>query len=213
PSVREQVEAFVIDSANPALGVRGIRLSLPHKRLFEAQLTAILRASAHGPVRILLPMIASIDEGRRVRKVVSDLARRLKRRRVAIGDPLPQIGVMIEVPGAALAADALSTESDFFSIGTNDLTMYTLAIDRGDERVAKLYNPLHPAVLRLIQFTVEAGLRARIPVAVCGEIGGDPRFTALLLGLGVRELSMSAPALPPGKPRVRPVHLLHASRP
>ncbi len=212
PSVREQVEELVMDSPNPALGVRGIRLSLSNRRLFEAQLTAILRASAHGPVRILLPMIASIDEVKAVREIVVDLARRLKRRRVAIGDPLPKIGVMIEVPGAALAADALSTESDFFSIGTNDLTMYTLAIDRGDERVAKLYNPLHPAVLRLIQFTVEAGLRARIPVAVCGEIAGDPRFTALLLGLGVRELSMSGPALPRVKQRIRNLNLLEASR-
>lgn len=212
PSVREQIDELVSDSANPALGVRGIRLSLANRRLFEAQLTAILRAAAHGPVRILLPMIASIDEVRSVREVVTDLARRLKRRRVAIGDPLPKLGVMIEVPGAALAADALSTEADFFSIGTNDLTMYTLAIDRSDERVAALYNPLHPAVLRLIQFTVEAGLRARIPVAICGEIAGDPRFTALLLGLGVRELSMSAPSLPRVKQRIRSLNLLEASR-
>ncbi len=188
PSVREQVGELLSDSPNPALGLRGIRLSLTHRRLFEAQLAAILRVAAEGPVRILLPMISSID------------------------DPLPKIGVMIEVPGAALGADALSTESDFFSIGTNDLTMYTLAIDRSDERVASLYNPLHPAVLRLIQFTVEAGLRARIPVAVCGEIAGDPRFTALLLGLGVRELSMSAPSLPRVKQRIRSLNLLEASR-
>jgi phosphotransferase system enzyme I (PtsI) len=212
PSVREQIDELVSDGANPALGVRGIRLSLSNRRLFEAQLAAMLRAAAHGPVRILLPMISSIDEVKSVREVVTDLARRLKRRRVAIGDPLPKLGVMIEVPGAALAADALSTEADFFSIGTNDLTMYTLAIDRGDERVAKLYNPLHPAVLRLIQFTVEAGLRARIPVAICGEIAGDPRFTALLLGLGVRELSMSAPGLPRVKQRIREINLLEASR-
>jgi phosphotransferase system enzyme I (PtsI) len=212
PSVRAQVEELESESPNPALGIRGIRLSLSNRRLFETQLAAILRASADGPVRILLPMIASIDEVKAVREIVVNLARRLKRRRVAIGDPLPKIGVMIEVPGAALAADALSTEADFFSIGTNDLTMYTLAIDRGDERVAKLYNPLHPAVLRLIQFTVEAGLRARIPVAVCGEIAGDPRFTALLLGLGVRELSMSAPSLPRVKERVRNMNLLEASR-
>lgn len=212
PSVREQIEELVTDSANPALGLRGIRLSLANRRLFEAQLAAMLRASAHGPVRILLPMITSIDEVKAVREIVIDLARRLKRRRVAIGDPLPKLGVMIEVPGAALAADALSTEADFFSIGTNDLTMYTLAIDRSDEQVAKLYNPLHPAVLRLIQFTVEAGLRARIPVAVCGEIAGDPRFTALLLGLGVRELSMSAHSLPRVKQRIRNLNLLEASR-
>ncbi len=212
PSVREQVVELLVDSPNPALGVRGIRLSLAHRKLFESQLSAILRASAHGPVRILLPMIASIDEVRRTREIVISVARRLRRRRVPIGAQLPKIGVMIEVPGAALAADALSTEAEFFSIGTNDLTMYTLAIDRSDERVAPLYNPLHPAVLRLIQFTVEAGMRARIPVAICGEIAGDPRFTALLLGLGVRELSMSAPALPRVKQRIRAMNLLEASR-
>src|SRR5207253_3656141 len=119
------------------------------------------------------------------------VARRLLRKGIRIPDPLPPVGAMIEIPGAALAADALAQVCDFFAIGTNDLTMYTLAIDRGDEQVAHLYNPLHPAVLRLIQFSVEAGLRARLPVSVCGEIAGDPRFTALLLGLGVRELSMA----------------------
>ena len=107
--------------------------------------------------------------------------------------PLPPLGVMIEIPGAALAADALAAEADFFAIGTNDLIQYTLAIDRGDEQVAHLYNPLHPAVLRLIQFAVEAALRARKPVCLCGEMAGDPRYTALLLGLGIRDLSM-APA-------------------
>src|SRR3546814_15542432 len=112
---------------------------------------------------------------------------------------------MIEVPGAALAADSLAQAADFFAIGTNDLTMYTPAIDRGEERVAYLYNPLHPAVLRLIQFTVEAALRQRIPVSVCGEIAGDPRFTALPVGLGVRELSMPAKSIPRVKDRKRGV--------
>jgi phosphotransferase system enzyme I (PtsI) len=192
--------------------VRGIRLSLSNRRLLETQLAAILRASAHGPVRILLPLITTVSEVKEVREVLGTVARRLRRRRVPIADPIPPLGVMIEVPGAALAADALATESEFFSIGTNDLTMYTLAIDRGDERVAALYNPLHPAVLRLIQFSVEAGLRARLPVSVCGEIAGDPRFTALLLGLGVRELSMAAPSLPRVKQRVRSMNLPEAAR-
>src|SRR3546814_7094006 len=110
---------------------------------------------------------------------------------------------MVEVPGAALAADALAGVADFFAIGTNDLTMYTLAIDRAEEQVAHLYNPLHPAVLRLIQFSVQAALRARIPVCVCGEIAGAPRYTALLLGLGVRDLSLTAPRLPRVKQRIR----------
>lgn len=212
PGLRDEIGHDVSEGGNPALGVRGIRLALAHRRLLETQLAAILRASAHGEVRVLLPMITSVREVRAVREIMASVARRLKRRKVPIGLPLPRIGVMIEVPGAALAADALATEAAFFSIGTNDLTMYTLAIDRGDERVAALYTPLHPAVLRLIQFTVEAALRARLPVAVCGEIAGDPRFTALLLGLGVRELSMAAPSLLRVKERVRATNLMEASR-
>ncbi|MEQ8355653.1 MAG: phosphoenolpyruvate--protein phosphotransferase [Kiloniellaceae bacterium] len=190
------------ESVNPALGLRAIRLSLKEPKLLRPQLAAMLRAGAHGPLRILLPMITTPGEVRAVRKELEKTARRLTRRGVPIADPLPPVGIMIEVPGAALAADALAQTADFFAIGTNDLTMYTLAIDRGEEQVAYLFNPLHPAVLRLIQFTVEAALRARIPVSVCGEIAGDPRFTALLIGLGVRELSMTAKALPRVKSRI-----------
>jgi phosphotransferase system enzyme I (PtsI) len=119
---------------------------------------------------------------------------------------------MIEIPGAALAADALAAESDFFAIGTNDLIQYTLAIDRGDDQVANLYNPLHPAVLRLIQFAVEAALRARIPVSLCGEMAGDPRFTALLLGLGLRTLSMAPGKIGRVKQRIRAMDLAAATR-
>lgn len=201
----------LVDAVNPALGLRAIRFSLKHPKLLEDQISAILRVGALGPVRILLPMIATTGEVRWVREVISTVARRLKRRRVPIADPLPPVGVMIEVPGAALAADALARVSDFFAIGTNDLTMYTLAIDRADEQVAHLYNPLHPAVLRLIQFTVQAALRARVPFSVCGEIAGDPRFTALLLGLGVRDLSMAASSLPRVKQRVRSLDLTAAT--
>ena len=197
---------------NPALGLRAIRLSLKVRPLLETQLAAILRASAHGPLRILLPMISTTSEIRQVREVMAIVARRLKRRRVKIADPPPPLGVMIEVPGAALAADALAQVSDFFAIGTNDLTMYTLAIDRGEEQVAHLNNPLHPAVLRLIQFATEAALRARIPVSVCGEIAGDPRYTPLLLGLGIRELSMASTSLPRVKQRIRNLDLLSAMR-
>jgi phosphotransferase system enzyme I (PtsI) len=198
--------------ANPALGLRAIRLSLMMPDLLETQFAAILRAGTHGPVRILLPMIATVAETSQARDILAGVARRLKRRGVKIPDPLPPLGVMIEIPGAALASDALAQVADFFAIGTNDLTMYTLAIDRGDEQVAHLYNPLHPAVLRLIQFATEAALRARVPISVCGEIAGDPRYAALLLGLGIRELSMAATALPRVKQRIRTLDLLAATR-
>ena len=190
------------EGLNPALGLRAIRLQLKRPKLLDTQLAAALRAAAHGPLRILLPMISTVSEVVEVRKALLKVARRLKRRGVKIADPLPPLGVMIEVPGAALSANSLATVSDFFAIGSNDLTMYTLAIDRGEEQVAHLYNPLHPAVLRLVQFSIEAALRARIPVSVCGEIAGDPRLTPLLLGLGVRELSMTANALPRVKSRI-----------
>ena len=199
------------NALNPALGLRAIRLSLKEISLLETQLSAILRAGAHGPVRILLPMISSVTEVKEVKKVLASVATKLKAQGVEIADPIPPLGAMIEIPGAALAADALAQVVDFFAIGTNDLTMYTLAIDRSEEQVAHLYNPLHPAVLRLIQFSVEAALRARIPVSVCGEMAGDPRFTALLLGLGVRDLSMSATGLPRVKKRVLKIDLRAAS--
>jgi len=202
----------ISSGANPALGLRAIRLCLTRPELLDAQLGAILRAGAHGPVRILLPMICSVGELLAVRAAMEQVVRRLKRRHLAFASPLPPIGTMIEIPGAALAADALAWHSDFFAIGTNDLTQYTLAIDRADEAVAHLYNPLHPAVLRLIQFSAEAALRARIPVSVCGEIAGDPRFTALLLGLGIRDLSMSATSLPRVKQRIRSLDLGAATR-
>jgi len=201
-----------VESANPALGLRAIRLSLKERDLLNTQLAAILRASLLGPLQILLPMICSPQEVREVRKSMIGVARRLKRRGLELPDPLPPLGVMIEIPGAALAADALARVADFFAIGTNDLTMYTLAIDRAEEQVAHLYNPLHPAVLRLIQFSVDAALRARIPVSVCGEMAGDPRFTALLLGLGVRELSMVAAAVPRVKHRILKMDMQAATR-
>jgi phosphotransferase system enzyme I (PtsI) len=200
------------ESVNPALGLRAIRFSLRQPKFFESQIAAILRASAHGPIRILLPMISTVGEVQEVREIAARVRRRLRRRGMNVGGHLPPIGVMIEVPGAALAADALAGVSDFFAVGTNDLTMYTLAIDRSDEQVAHLYNPLHPAVLRLIQFSVQAALRARIPISLCGEMAGDPRYTVLLLGLGVRELSMSSASLPRVKQQIRSLNLLASAR-
>ncbi|MBT7449595.1 MAG: phosphoenolpyruvate--protein phosphotransferase, partial [Rhodospirillaceae bacterium] len=192
---------------NPALGLRAIRFSLKRRKTLMEQLAAILRAGAFGPVRILLPMVCTVDEVREVRRILNRLAGRLKRKGVRIADPIPPLGIMIEIPGAALAADALAAEADFFAIGTNDLTQYTLAIDRTDETVAYLYNPLHPAVLRLIQFSAEAAAAAGIPVSVCGEMAGDERLTPLLLGLGIAELSMAAGSIPRVKKRVRALNL------
>jgi phosphotransferase system enzyme I (PtsI) len=139
-------------------------------------------------------------------------AARLTAHGVPIADPLPPLGAMIEIPGAALAADAIAREAEFFAVGTNDLTQYTLAIDRSDEAVAHLYNPLHPAVLRLIQFTADAARKAKIPICVCGEMAGEPRYAALLLGLGIRDLSMSSSSLPLVKDRIRSITLAQAER-
>jgi phosphoenolpyruvate-protein phosphotransferase (PTS system enzyme I) len=200
------------DTANPALGLRAIRLSLRERKLLDTQLAAMLRAAAEGPVRILLPMISTLDELRRVREALEQVARRLRRRGIKLPETLPPLGAMIEVPGAALAADALAGEADFFAIGTNDLIQYTLAIDRTDEEVAPLYNPLHPAVLRLIQFAIEAATRRQIPVGVCGEMAGDPRYAALLLGLGLRELSMAPRSIPRVKQRIRSLDMVAATR-
>ncbi len=190
------------DSICSPLGMRGIRLSLNRPDILEAQYRAILRASIHGPVQILLPMVTSVNDVRQARRLLHTVAANLRRKQVELPQYLPPLGAMIEVPGAALAADALAHVCEFFAIGSNDLTMYTLATDRADEQVAHLYDPLHPAVLRLIQFTTQAALRNRIPVSVCGEIAGNPRFSALLLGLGVRDLSMSASNIPKVKQRL-----------
>lgn len=197
-------------SINPALGLRAIRLSLKVRPLLETQLAAMLRASVHGDLRILLPMITSISEIRRVRETMARVVRRLRRRKVTLPDELPKIGVMIETPGAALTADLLASACDFFSIGTNDLTMYTLAVDRGDEQVANLYDPLHPSVLRLIKFTTDAARKAGIPVNLCGEMAGNPRYTALLTGLGLRDLSMASPNLPRVKQRILSMDIVEA---
>ena len=202
----------LMPATNPALGLRAIRLSLKIPELLSTQLAAILRAGAHGPVRILVPMISGVSEIRQVRRIMRSVAGKLKRRKVKIPDPLPPLGIMIETPSAALAAESLARLCEFFAIGTNDLTMYTLAIDRGDEQVAHLYNPIHPAVLRLIKFTTAAGGNAGIPVSVCGEIAGDPRYTALMVGLGIHELSMAPASLLKVKQRIRSLDVAAAQR-
>ncbi|MES2491427.1 MAG: phosphoenolpyruvate--protein phosphotransferase [Pseudomonadota bacterium] len=174
---------------NPALGLRAIRLCLKEPELFRVQVRALLRASAHGKVQIMLPMISNLQEFRQSQHLIETAREELLNEGYKVADEVP-IGAMIEVPAAAIAAPMLARHSRFFSIGTNDLIQYTLAIDRVDDEVNYLYDPLHPAVLRLIHMTIEAGVQAGIPVAMCGEMAGDPRYTRLLLGLGLTEFSM-----------------------
>ncbi len=174
---------------NPALGLRAIRLCLKEPELFRTQVRALLRASAHGAIQIMLPMISSVQEFRQAQQIIAAATEQLRAEGQAVADNVP-VGAMIEVPAAALAAPLLARHARFFSIGTNDLIQYTLAIDRVDEEVNYLYDPLHPAVLRLIRMTIEAGEQSGVPVAMCGEMAGDPRHTRLLLGLGLTEFSM-----------------------
>ena len=181
-------------ACNPALGLRAIRLCLKEPELFTPQLRAILRASAEGPVRLMIPMLTSVQELESVLSIVEQVRRDLTRDGLAFDPKLP-VGAMIEVPAAALCAMAFARRLDFLSIGTNDLAQYALAIDRTDDSVSYLYDPLHPAILRLIRMTIEAGRAQATPVAMCGEMAGEARFTRLLLGLGLRELSMQPGAL------------------
>ena len=174
---------------NPALGLRAIRLCLAEPKLFESQLRAILRASAHGKARILIPMLGNFAELRATLQMIESVKKELREQNLKYDEQI-QVGGMIEVPAAALLAEQFARHLDFMSIGTNDLIQYTLAIDRADDAVAHLYDPLHPAVLQLIQHTIRSGKKAGKPVAVCGEMAGDPRLTRLLLGLGLRHFSM-----------------------
>ncbi|TCK42403.1 phosphoenolpyruvate--protein phosphotransferase [Paraburkholderia sp. BL8N3] len=174
---------------NPALGLRAIRWSLSEPQMFMTQLRAILRASAFGPTKILIPMLAHAQEIDQTLDLIQEAKRQLDDAGIAY-DPNVQIGAMIEIPAAAIAVRLFLKRLDFLSIGTNDLIQYTLAIDRADNAVAQLYDPLHPAVLNLIAFTLREAKRAGVPVSVCGEMAGDPTVTRLLLGLGLTEFSM-----------------------
>jgi phosphotransferase system enzyme I (PtsI) len=176
-------------TVNPALGLRAVRLCLHDTSLFKPQLRAILRASAYGNVRLMIPMLSSLSELDRVLDLLDEVKSELAHEGQRF-NPEMLVGGMIEVPAAAVAADLFAPRLDFFSIGTNDLIQYTLAIDRVDDAVSYLYDPLHPSVLRLVHMTLQAGLAAGIPVAMCGEMAGDTRYTRLLLGMGLREFSM-----------------------
>jgi phosphotransferase system enzyme I (PtsI) len=180
---------------NPALGVRGIRLSQRRREVFRIQLRALLRASAHGHLRILLPMVSSLEELDFARAEVDGVRQELERRRVPMGEGV-ELGVMVETPAAAMIAELLARRADFLSIGTNDLLQYTLAVDRGNEHVAYLYEPLHPAHLRLIERICQAGRRAGVVVGMCGEMANDPLHCWILLALSVGELSMAPSSIP-----------------
>jgi phosphotransferase system enzyme I (PtsI) len=193
--------------ANPALGLRGIRLLLRNPELLETQLAAILRAAAAGPVRIMLPMVGFQSELLAAWDIYDRVWRRLKRRNLRLPEQRPPLGIMIETPAAALAARHLAKHADFFSIGTNDLTMYTLAADRGLPMGSKLYDPLEPTILRLILETAAAAAAAKIPVSLCGELASRPEAVPLLIGLGIRELSMHGNAIPRVKRAIRNVSL------
>jgi phosphotransferase system enzyme I (PtsI) len=196
---------------NPALGLRSIRYSLWRRDLFKSQLRAFYRAAAEGPLRIMFPLISGVAELRIVREICAGVCAELAREGIPYNPNVP-LGVMIETPSAALVADFLAEESDFLSIGTNDLIQYSLAADRQDEHVGYLYHPLHPAILRSITGVVKAANRAGKPVAMCGDMAGDPRFTWILLGLGLRTLSMAPRQVPVVKSIVRSSRLDEAER-
>jgi phosphotransferase system enzyme I (PtsI) len=211
--VREQdlyPTGALTDGSSGVLGLRGIRLSLTYRDQFRTQLRALLRAARHGTLRIMFPFVTDVDEIRAARSVLAEAAAELRAR----GEPPPPVpvGAMIEVPSAALTADLLAAEADFFSVGTNDLIQCCLAVDRADDRVSRLYEPRHPAVLRILRHVSRAARRAHRPLSLCGEMAADAGTLALLIGLGVVEFSMAPTAVPLAKQVVRTIRVDEARR-
>ena len=196
---------------NPFLGCRSIRYSLQNLDGFKTQLRAILRAATAGPVKIMFPLVSTVMEIRQAKMLLADVAEELDEEGIERGHEV-EVGMMVEVPSAALMARAFSSEVSFFSIGTNDLIQYTLAVDRGNERVANLYTGASPAVIQLIKNVIRAARRRDVDVSLCGEVAGEPLYTMLLLGLGLRTLSLVPNQIPVIKAVVRSVTIEHCER-
>jgi phosphotransferase system enzyme I (PtsI) len=193
-----------VPELNPFLGWRGIRFCLTRKDIFKTQLRAIYRASAHGNVQIMFPMISQVEEILRAQEICEEVREDLKRERYKFAENVP-VGMMVETPSAVALADHFAREADFFSIGTNDLIQYTMAVDRGNSKIAHLYQHLHPSILRLLRLICEAARRRQVPVAVCGEMAGDPLSVPILIGLGIDEFSVSPNMIPEVKRIIRSV--------
>jgi phosphotransferase system enzyme I (PtsI) len=202
----DKIAGYLHSSAelNPFMGWRGIRFCLTRKDIFKTQLRAIYRASAHGQVKIMFPMISQLEEVLEAKKICAEVRADLRRERYRVAKDVP-LGIMIETPSAVAIADYLAREVDFFSIGTNDLIQYTMAVDRGNSKIAHLYQNLHPSIIRFLKQTVEAGQKRKIPVSVCGEMAADPMSIPILIGLELNEFSVSPNMIPEAKRIIRSV--------